>query len=117
MSKYLKPKYFGFYHGPSYGSYDTDHTMGFPTLEHAKATFRHFWNGTVVTDDYALNEDGLYVPWSMGDYTSTPATTREDYMDLYGAIECSYPGTYTESAEPLYRLTWGVRDGVKVEKS
>lgn len=112
-----KPKYFGFYHGPSYGmTGDTDSMMGFTSLRHARQAFEGYYGGSVWADDYQLNPDGFYVPWRMGAYVLTPGTSREDWMDLYVAAENTTPGTYIMSQDIEYRLTWGERGGIVIEK-
>lgn len=111
-----KPKYFGLYHGPSYGGWESEYVMGFFSLEDAKHTFRQFWNGYSTHDEYRENADGFYVPWDMGKYSATPATTREDFMDLYSVGEAQHCGTYFMSDSVDVRLTWGPRNGIVVER-
>jgi hypothetical protein len=112
-----KPKYFATYHGPSYGSWDaSEYLMGFPSLKSAKRALRDFQGGYVGYDEYLRNPDGYHVPWRMGEYMHSPATTDQDYMDVYYAIETNTPGVYS-MGEHAYRLTVGARGGVVVEKA
>lgn len=113
----IKPKYFGFYHGPSYGMMgDDERTMAFTSLRHAREIFSGFYSGSVWQTEYQLNPDGFYVPWNLNDYVQTPGASREDWLDLYSAHENTTPGTYIMSQEIEYRLTWGERGGVVIEK-
>ena len=114
-----KPKYFAMYHGlsyHSYTSYDTERVMAVPSLRVARDLFCSFYGGSAWYDEYQQNADGFYVPWSADRYSLTPATSREDYMDLYVAVENTLPGTYIMGQEIAYRLTWGERGGIVVEK-
>lgn len=47
-----KPKYFGVYNGPSYGSHDADFMMGFTSLRQARIAFENFYYGSVTYDEY-----------------------------------------------------------------
>jgi len=111
-----KPKYFAMYHGPSYYSYDTERVMAVPSLRVARDLFCSFYGGSVMYDEYRENADGFYVPWSVNGHSFTPGTSKEDYMDLYVAVENTLPGTYIMGQEIAYRLTWGERGGIVVEK-
>lgn len=112
-----KPKYFATYHGPSYGSWDEgEYVMGFASLREAKDAFRCFNMGGVTYDEYLRNPQGLHVPWRMGEYSRTPATTRDDFMDLYTVVEDETPGQYLMTDSLEYRLSWGPRGGMVVEK-
>jgi len=111
-----KPKYFAMYHGPSYSSYDTEFVTGVSSLKQARFLFEQFYSGSVWSDEYRENGEGFYVPWFMGRYSLTPATTREDHMDLYVVHENTTPGTYILGQEIECRLMWGERGGIVVEK-
>jgi len=111
-----KPKYFAMYHGPSYCSYNTEFVMGVSSLKNARWLFEQFYSGSVWSDEYHENADGFYVPWSLGRYSLTPGTSREDHMDLYYANENTTPGTYIMSQALVCRLMWGERGGIVVEK-
>lgn len=117
MSKSSKPKYFATYHGPSYGTWDaSEYMMGVASLKEAKDLFRQFHQGWVTYDEYLRSPDGLHVPWRMSEYVSTPATTREDRMEVYAVIEDDVPGRYLMNDDIEYWLTWGPRGGIVVEK-
>ncbi len=107
-------KYFGAYHGPSYGSLDSEYLMAFRSMADAKEAFRSFQSGWVAYDELYLNPDGLYVPWRTGAYVSTPGTTERDYMDLRIG-ELRDRGQYAVSDLVHYRLTLGPRGGVVIE--
>lgn len=112
-----KPKYFATYHGPSYNLMgDVERVMGFASLADAKDAFRSFYSGSVGYGEYQMNAEGFHVPWSMGQYVRTPATTLQDHMDLYMVLEDDVPGQYLMNDEIKYRLTWGPRGGIVVEK-
>lgn len=111
-----KPKYFGFYHGPSYGGWESEFAMGFSSLADAKHAFNAFWLGGATTDEYRMTNFGFHVPWDMATYSATPATSREDYMDLYSVTDTEWLGMYKMSDDIDYRLTWGTRGGIVVEK-
>jgi opacity protein-like surface antigen len=116
MSKTKTPKYFGVYYGPSYHSYDRERMMGFASKEDARRVFDGFYSGSVRYDEYIENTDGYLVPWSMNEYSLTPGTCEEDFIDVYSAYPGDTPGTYTYGSV-LYRLSWGPRGGIVVENA
>lgn len=111
-----KPKYFGIYSGPSYSSYDAERAMGFSSLKDARHAFQSFHTGGLSYDEYRLNADGCYVPWSMGTYDLTPGASAEDHMDLHVAIPGETPGTYDRCEEIECRMMFGERGGIVVER-
>jgi len=110
-----KPKYFAIYNDPSHGSHDAEYVMGVGSLPDARGTLQAFYGGGVWSDEYRRNKDGFYVPWNIANYTLTPGTSREDYLDLHCVSNGETPGTYL-MGDLAYRLTWGERGGIVVEK-
>lgn len=110
-----KVKYFGYYHGPSYGSMDQDFADGFFTLADAKQSMRNRQGGWDGAMEFRQNADYNLVLWDSGSVNSFLATTTEDYMDLYTAT-LNDDGTYYQSLVTAYRLTIGERGGIVVER-
>lgn len=108
-------KYFGIYSGPSYGGYDRDYMMAFRSIREAKAAFTEFQSGSLDYDEFYCNPDGFYVPWRVGQYSATPGTSDQDYMDLYAAEKVG-DGQYLVSEDVDIRIALGPRGGVVVER-
>jgi hypothetical protein len=112
----MRIKYLATYNGPSYGgSSDLDWMQGFASIREAKDEMdrrQRMGYGYVTT--YALNADELYVPWEGEKKYDFPATTQDDFMELY-KVTLADEGTYWRQPEPFYRLTIGPRGGVQVE--
>lgn len=112
-----KPRYFAVYSGPSYGGWDgPEYVIGLSSLKEAKDLMRQFDSGYVTYDEYLRNPDGLHVPWRMREsFSLLGSTSWSDRMDVYEAIPVDVPGQYL-MGDFVYRLTYGERGGVKVEK-
>lgn len=110
-----KVKYFGSYHGPSYGSNGwSEDWDAFASLKGAmEAMWRRQEQGADDVLTYKENPHGVLVYWNE-EYVRFPATTREDCIDLYYAIP--EDGGYFQG-DLAYRISVGPRGGVRVEKA
>lgn len=112
----MKPKYFGVYYGPSYGSWSMAEEMdGFESIKEAKESMRERQRGGDVTNLYSRNADGHLVLWETSAGRDFPGTTNADYMDLHYATG-NGDGTYAHSEDIAYRITIGERGGIIAEK-
>ena len=111
-------KYFATYHGPSYGlgyGYDLDRVDAFYSKSEVRAAMHErqkYEADTVVS--YVCQPDGFYRKQEE-EFVRFPATTREDFMDVYAALWDAEEEGYEMSSEPEFRVYVGDRGGIKVE--
>jgi hypothetical protein len=111
-----KVRYLGVFNGASYYGYGLDKMDAYTSIEAARTSlFHRLVDEMDYVTTYAENADSEYVVWEKDEFTRFPATTDQDYIDLYKVIEWE-DGALSRAAEPYYRLTMGPRKGVKVEK-
>lgn len=106
----MNVRYAGTYSGPSYGNFADPSFEGFYSLAHATAKLRERVNGSGAWPceviDLSETADGvLFINRISG--VLFPATTNEDYIDLYPVDARGY-----RASEPSIRLTVGPRGGI-----
>jgi hypothetical protein len=106
-------RYAGTYNGPSYFSWEAEFE-GFTSLAEAKNALHERVNGSGAFpyEVKTLTEDNFgHVTVTRIEQCLFPATTNEDFIDLYVVGGNGY-----RASEPYIRLTVGPRGGIIAEK-